>query len=352
MPDRNRLLLAFMAVVSLGACDRGRSPATALSFDDLFPAVARVTLEEAPDDPIVEITSLTPRDDGGLIVVDGPAGRVRLYDAVGRLERSLGRPGEGPGELRSPTAAVEGPSGGVHVVQRAGSRHTVFWSADSVSMTRLPGLYGFWLQRLSDGFVVGVGTEEERFTALSAEGDVRARFGRRDPRVRETPFWVFFVQERAAVLGDRVFVSSSFSPQVRVFSTSGDSLYTFGTPPREWIEPTSPEIGTIASDADRARLEVWARSFTVVTGLAATDGVVLMQYGRHDPRPGAPYHVARERADVYSADGEKLVEGLELSARILAGGARIYLLESSPPDGWTIAVREWSGRAVLAGGAR
>lgn len=343
MADGDRFPLVLLAVLPLVACDRAASPDTAPSFDDLFPTVARVTLEEAPDDPIVEITSLTPRPAGGFIVVDGPAGRVRLYDDTGRIERSLGGPGEGPGELQSPAAAAEGPSGELHVVQRADSRHTIFWPGDSVSMTRVPGLYGFWLHWLADGYVVGLGRQDERYAVLSAEGDVRARFGRRDPRVQEMPFWVFFVQERAAVDGDRVFVSSSFSPDVRVFSTSGDSLYTFGTPPRGWIEPTSPEIGTIASDADRARLEEWARSFTVVTGLAAADGVVLVQYGNHDPRPGEPYRVVREHADVYSADGIKLAEELELTWRILAGGARIYLLESSPPEGWTISVRELSG---------
>lgn len=347
MADRDRFLFAFLAVVPLLACDRGRSPDPAPSFDDLFPEVAQVTLEEAEDDPIVEITSLAPRPGGGFIVVDGPADRVRLYDATGRLERSLGGRGEGPGELQSPTAAAEGASGELHVVQRVGSRHTVFWPADSVSVRRVPGLYGFWLHRLSDGFVMGVGRQDERFAVLSSEGAVRARFGRRDPRVQETPFWVFFVQARATVLGDRIFVSSSFSPKVRVFSTEGDSLYTFGTPPRGWIEPTNPEIGTIASDADRARLEAWARGFTVVTGLAGADGVVLVQYGRHDPRPGEPYHVVRESVDVYSRDGVKLAEGLELPQRILAGGLRIRLLESSPPEGWTISVREWSGEATV-----
>src|SRR5690606_1763313 len=114
-----------------------------------------------------------------------------------------------------------------------------------------------------------------------------ARFGRRDPRIAETPFWVFFVRGHAAVADGRVFVNSSVDPTIRVYSTSGGSFFAFGTAPSTWVEPTRPDIAAISSPADRARIEVWTRTFTVVSGLAGVDGVFVVQCGRHDPRPNA-----------------------------------------------------------------
>lgn len=325
----------------VAACGSDRAE-TAPTFDALFPEERRVSLEEDADGPLTEVTSFTPRADGGFVVVDGPASRVYQYDAAGRLERVWGRPGEGPGELRAPSAAAYGPSGELHVVERGSPRRTVFWAEDSVSVHRLPAGYGYWLHAAAEGLLVGLGTQDERFGLLSYDGHLIARFERRDPRIAEAPFWVFFVRERAAVAGDRVFVNSSFDPTIRVYSTSGDSLFSFGTAPPTWVEPTRPDIAAISSPADRARVEAWARTFTVVTGLAAVDGVLVVQYGRHDPGPNASDRVVRRTADVYALDGEKLVEGMPFDRRILGGGSRLYVLESEPPDPWTVSVRRYA----------
>lgn len=325
----------------VGACGGDRVD-TVPTFDALFPEERRVSLEEDADDPLTEITGFTPRADGGFVVVDGPAARVRQYNAAGRLERVWGRPGEGPGELRMPSAAAYGPSGELHVVERGSPRRTVFWAEDSVSVHRLPANYGYWqlaiVREEAEPLVLRAETDEEALTC----GVEIARFERRDPRIAETPFWVFFVRERAAVGGDRVFVNSSFDPTIRVYSTSGDFLFAFGTAPPTWVEPTRPDIAAISSPADRARIEAWARTFTVITDLAAVDGVLVVQYGRHDPGPNASDRVVRRTADVYTVDGDKRVEGLPLDRRILAGGRRLYVLESEPPGPWTVSVRRYA----------
>jgi hypothetical protein len=334
--------VALLGTVSIGGCDVVGST-TRTEFDELFPEVVRVSLEDDVEEPLAEITSLTPRSDGGFIVVDGISARVLEYDSAGRLERVRGKPGRGPGELRSPSAAVEGPSGELHVVEHGSPRHTVFWSADSVSIGTLPGHYGYSLHRVAEGLIVGIGTEEERFAFIPFSGGVHVRFARRDPRIAEIPFWIFFARERASVADARVFVSSSFSPIVQVFSTSGNPIDSIGVVPSHWTQPTRPPVDALTTPDDRARLEAWARSFTVVTGLAATDNVLVVQYGQHDPLPNAPTHVVRERVDVYSMGGEKLVEGVELRSRLLSGGSHLYLLESEPPGPWTVSVRRWSG---------
>lgn len=74
-----------------------------------------------------------------------------------------------------------------------------------------------------------------------------------------------------------------------------------------------------------------------------SDGVLVVQYGRHAPRPNASDHVLLHTADVYAVDGEKLYEGTPLGRRILAGGSRLYVIESAPPDPWTLFVRRYAG---------
>lgn len=117
------------------------------------------------------------------------------------------------------------------MVERGSPRRTVFWAEGSASVHRLPASYGYGLHAAGEGLVVGIGTQDERFGIRSYDGTLIARFERRDPRIAETPSWVIFVRERAAVAGDRVFVNSPFDPTIRVYTTAGDLLHAFGTAP-------------------------------------------------------------------------------------------------------------------------
>jgi hypothetical protein len=329
---------ALSCALSLAACE-GDQRGSFDSFDEVFPELRRVSFEENADDPLTEMTGLAAGPDGGFIVVDGPASRIRAFDADGRILRVIGRPGDGPGELENPTAAVYGRTGELHVVERGSPRHTVFWPGDSVSVTRLPGHYGFWLHATNDGLIVGLGTQDERFAVLSRDDSVIARFGHRNKEISETPFWIFFVQDRAAVAGDRIYVSSSFDPFIRVFSTSGDSLSVFGTAPPHWVAPSRPGVETLSAPGDQERIAEWVRGFTVVTGLAAVDDVVIVQYGRHDPLPSSRSNLVRETADIYVQGTDKIVEGITLDRRIFSDGQSVFVIEAEPPDPWTISVR-------------
>lgn len=57
--------------------------------------------------------------------------------------------------------------------------------------------------------------------------------------------------------------------------------------------------------------------------------------------PNATDHLVRRTADLYSVDGEKLLGGIDLDRRLLAGGRRLYVLEAEPPDPWTLSVRRF-----------
>ncbi|TVP48678.1 MAG: hypothetical protein EA350_02950 [Gemmatimonadales bacterium] len=51
--------------------------------------------------------------DGGFAVAEGTPAEIRVFDAGGTFVRRIGRPGEGPGEFRSPQALARGPDGSI-----------------------------------------------------------------------------------------------------------------------------------------------------------------------------------------------------------------------------------------------
>ncbi|MFO7586792.1 MAG: hypothetical protein R6X22_01855 [Gemmatimonadota bacterium] len=63
------------------------------------------------------IADVAPRAAGGLWVVDAQAARVRGFDGAGREALSIGGPGRGPGEFRSPAGLVETDDGRVAVFE-------------------------------------------------------------------------------------------------------------------------------------------------------------------------------------------------------------------------------------------
>lgn len=56
--------------------------------------------QDEPAGELVGVTGVVRTDDGRFVVVNGKPLEVRVYDARGRLQRRLGRAGNGPGEFR------------------------------------------------------------------------------------------------------------------------------------------------------------------------------------------------------------------------------------------------------------
>lgn len=74
----------------------------------------------------VSASGLAGADDGTLYVLDGQGKRVLAFGPDGSFLRSYGREGEGPGELRSPSAVAVGPGDSVWVSDMGNVRATVF----------------------------------------------------------------------------------------------------------------------------------------------------------------------------------------------------------------------------------
>jgi hypothetical protein len=118
MTSISRLLLAFAATAAPLVATAQRAPVTPTSvpFDSVFRLVSRVPLTATAQEPIGVVPFLAVRGNT-LYVVDRSNGNLKLFDlAKGTLTRTVGRSGNGPGEMRRVTGIVVDSSGAVTTV--------------------------------------------------------------------------------------------------------------------------------------------------------------------------------------------------------------------------------------------
>jgi len=122
-----RLLARCLVVGSLAAglanTATGEPPVVTIAAD--APRVETVSLRELwrldlgdPDAPLVgALAGVEARPDGSILVLDHQLAQVLILSADGELLGTVGRRGEGPGEIQSPTALVLPGDGRIGVLQ-------------------------------------------------------------------------------------------------------------------------------------------------------------------------------------------------------------------------------------------
>lgn len=106
---------------------------------DPEPAVRIGARLRGPDDILFRVGGAARLSDGRIVVANGGTQEIRFYAADGRLERSAGGEGEGPGEFASVGAPVVGPADSVYVLDDRRRLIGVLSSrGDFVAQRRLP----------------------------------------------------------------------------------------------------------------------------------------------------------------------------------------------------------------------
>jgi len=90
------------------------------------PALSVGEVDGAEEYLFGRIASVARDGEGNLVVADGRAGEIRVFDALGRHLRTFGRRGEGPGEFGYLSGAWPAENGGVAAVDRRMARITRF----------------------------------------------------------------------------------------------------------------------------------------------------------------------------------------------------------------------------------
>lgn len=99
-------LLAAGALLLAGCSEVGAPGGGSTAVEELAPIPIveelRIGSVEDPSEGFSRISDVLAAPDGTVLVLEGAAGEVRSYDADGRLIRTFGGRGEGPGEFERP----------------------------------------------------------------------------------------------------------------------------------------------------------------------------------------------------------------------------------------------------------
>ena len=167
MPSPHRLL-PVATLVFFVACARDGDPGSAavstvqrgdtLVVRSLAPSgwegaarwireVAIGELEGPPEEVFGRVRAIAVGDDGRIHVTDGQVPTIRIFEADGSYRASLGRRGEGPGELGGPDAGlIVLPDGRVVVRDPGNARLQLFTSAGEAEAT-WPVITGQYINR-------------------------------------------------------------------------------------------------------------------------------------------------------------------------------------------------------------
>ncbi len=103
-----------------------------------------------------EIRAIRADDEGNIYALDWKAHQIKVFDRTGRLLRTFGKKGQGPGEWQAPHVMVIAPSGQIVVRDMANWRFS-FYSPEGKLLKEIPSQgFGFQKARIDKkGFFYG-----------------------------------------------------------------------------------------------------------------------------------------------------------------------------------------------------
>lgn len=342
----SRSPLGLLCLFALAACGDQRAhagdlPAESIGRDGRLAEVSRRVILGKDEIRVVDIDQISqhPTNPALLLVVDGVQDRAMLIDTEKRIVIARSNPSDLP---RVVDAEFLGPDSMLLSdiemgLQVAGDDFTI---ARSIPMRQQ--LFAMELHVGQEGVLVE--STDTHNTELSLfhydlDGELLWSGGGFAPD-RVAPFWGEFFQIRAAQLDGRLFVASSMEYPLRVLQ--GGEEVEFGSPPPGYRQARRP-VRFEFSSAERGTYEDFARSFTTISSIWATNSLLYVEHRDLDPHISS-HRAASYQVDVYDVRSlTKLGEALPLPGPILrAFDGRIETLAGWPPaQDWTLASYEF-----------
>ena len=285
-----------------------------------------------PDDPAGAFyqpwgTAVDQR--GNVYVLDAGNHRIQVFDRDGGFLRSIGRRGQGPGEMETPTSIVI--AGGKIVVADRSTSRLSFWTADGTYLNgvalfnRLADVSG-----LADGSLVGryleIDPDRPRrtipplrmvFVRVSAEGTEQRRYAAL-PSLSETPLAMPLVPRLTNTPSGDLYVMRGDRYQVLALDTEGNVRWALRT---TWpLLPVPQRLIDEAMEGPRTP-NLDPSIFDWPENIPALSAVRVDGHGHVWVFPYAPLALAPESGatpsptgdvpvDVYTRDGDRLFSGL------------------------------------------
>jgi hypothetical protein len=242
-----------------------------------------VVPEQTAQSPIVRISGIERDAAGRMLLGDVSEGTVRLFAANGRLIRTYGRKGRGPGEFEAPRLPRFGVNGRVFVGDVSLRRLIVFDSLGqpqrTVALTALGDLSGFVIRSSNSWiFATKQGADPNVLVETDSLGVVRRSFlpiGKTLPRGQgEHAVWEAVRAFSLAVNSDTAVVVCTVSDSVWFvdLKSGATSAQRLGVP--HYVAPSVPS----ATGRTIAWLQKWIRTFHTAAAVYVVDGAVVVPF--------------------------------------------------------------------------
>jgi hypothetical protein len=302
-----------LALIALSGCaekqsdaSTSRRPTSAPAFTAGFRTVDSVYLQSTDTAPIVRISGVAVDSTGRIVIADASERTVRIYSSQGKLLKSLGRTGDGPGEFREPRYLTALPDAELLIGEGGGRLHrykndSLMYSVQMDSVTFISGMTvgrpGIILVSTGD-------LRESSVVELSLEGKFQKKTtvfkGIPVGEKPEDPRWQSVFQVWSAACGSKQFVAA----------TVGDSIWEADTVDAQWRSQhvvyqgySPPRLPSAANPPNRARPFDWIKSYDVIQGLICGGEQVAFTFVRGVRNYGDPQVLMIRRGEEWSSYG-------------------------------------------------
>lgn len=335
LPAVTLVLLAAMAAIAAAA------PAT-INLPAVAPRQRSVDLKEAwrlggDDDEGVllgVVTAATIGPDGSIYLVDRQLSQVLVIGPDGALVRTLGRQGDGPGELRGPHSLFLMPDGTLAVIQGFPSRVTLLKPDGTpggeikVGGEAVEGGFNFMRElRIGGGKLVGV-RGRGTFNQETGKSTQVTTMSVMDLTGRDLV--KLFERSRETDMARRVFDEAAEFSELNTWAVSKDGVI-YSAPEREaWAINVRGLDGEIVKTLRRP---FTPRKRTAADKTSLTDGMIVIINGKRQPIESKALDTdpAIVRMNV-AADGRLLVTTSQQDRKQLPDGA-VARYDVVAPDG-------------------
>lgn len=320
------------------ACASGcaSEPASAPST---FELVSRISLDLGSDHFIGRAMDLARDERGWFYIPDAFEHTVWVVDSAGREVRSIGRKGNGPGELEKPVAvAIQGDT--LAVLEGGNARISFFTLPGGDHARTIPqhGAMPSGIGFSPDGRRIAVSHSygESLFSILTSSGEVLGSYGS-----HPSAYYVVPVNLPGGHMSladdDRILVSAIREYEVVRSDWNGEVTGRFAAEP-EGFEPMN-----LATAGSRSDVEQRVREWTPLGRPIDHGSGIMVQWSEPEPVENSGRLDYRGFADFYTYDGELVASRVESPCLFFFHeGDLLYCLDfddgTGEEEGPTIAV--------------
>ncbi len=300
---------------------------------EIFPLVRRIRLSTSEQRPILSVSALSFLPNGNLVVADGKAHCVHVFDKCGARLRSFGIVGDGPGEFRNLVDVLVDEKGLIFTMDAGNDRITI-WDSTGQYLRDFPCRRGvgraLWLGAKKDRIATLVSTAPRgpAVVVYDRDGKVTSAFGEMSDEVERLWRMLGFPLAGggiAAVNDTTVLIFHRAVYELRVYSASGELLRVLRKPNRSAFRPIleGPRPGDMRS------VRRWERKWTRLSSVAVVPpGLVVVEM--LDMSNGNE----RFLADILRLDGQAVRTAVEVPGltKGVEGNGHIVFVEKLAPE--------------------